>query len=305
MKVEHKLEDGKLIHRILEDKDSGSLKKALDSQTAGEGEEWIPEGFGGRLKKKVRIHQVNLNELRELKQAEFLLRRMWSKGQFVVRGMPVEHFDLLLDKGERCLDEFGGMMKNPLEQPEGVNCIRQNKCVGTPEGKPNKEWMNFTDKSIPPNHPEWGNPHRRIPVFVDKIDAGSVNIIADTNIFVSFMFKGKKLKGYWIAKRESPRAENWVFSKSSLPGEPKKEEHARHRCDKCMECNAPPKYEVLWAEGRGRAWFCEKHFKAWATKGDGKDEVCSVKEVKDGVVAKSWKDNRNPNIWEKLKQELS
>lgn len=219
MKVEHKLENGKLIHRIVEKTET--VKKALDTQTTGEGEEWIPEGFAERMKKKVRIHQVNLNEMKELKQAKFLLRLVHWKGQFVVRGMSVEHWDLLLDKGEKCLDEFAGM-KNPLEQSEGVNCIRRPYCTGTPEGKLNREWMNFFGK-IPPNHPEWGNPNKRISAFMDKVDSGSVNIISDTSTFVSFMFKGKKLKGYWIAKRESPKAENWVFSKSSLPGEPRKE----------------------------------------------------------------------------------
>ena len=224
----------------------------------------------------------------------------------MVRGMPVEHFDLLIDKGEKCLDEFGGMLNNPLEQESGVNCIRQAKCISTPGGKPNKEWMNFTGKSIPPNHPEWGNPNKRIPAYVDKVDKGSVNVISDTDAFVSFMFKGKKLKGYWIAKRESPKSGNWVFSKSSLPGEPRKEaEHARHKHDQCMECVKSPKYEVLWAEGYGHAWFCEPHFKRWATKGDGKGDICSVKEIKEGEAAKKFKDNTNPNIWEKLEGELS
>jgi len=301
MKVQHKLENGKLVHEILE---AEPVEKALDSQTAGEGDEWIPEGFAGRVKKKVRIHQVNLSEMKELKQARFLLRLVHWKGQFVVRGMSVEHWDLLLDKGEECLDEFAGM-KNPLEQPEGVNCIRRDYCVGTPEGKSNKEWMNFTGKSIPPNHPEWGNPNKRIPAYMDRVDSGSVNIISDTDTFVSFIFKGKKLKSYWIAKRESPKAENWVFSKSSLPGESREEvKHARHKRDKCMECDAPPKYEVLWAEGMGHAWFCEPHFTKWATKGDGKGDICSVKEIKDGEAAKKFRDNTNPNIWPKLRREL-
>lgn len=219
MKVQHKLENGKLVHEILEIE---PVEKALDAQTTSEGHEWIPEDYARRVKKKVRIHQVNLSEMRELRRARFLLRKVWFKGQFVVRGMPVEHFDLLIDKGEKCLDEFGGMLNNPLEQESGVNCIRQAKCISTPEGKPNKEWMNFTGKSIPPNHPEWGNPNKRIPAYVDKVDNGSVNVISDTDLFVSFMFKGKKLKGYWIAKRESPKSGNWVFSKSSLPGEPRK-----------------------------------------------------------------------------------
>jgi len=194
-----------------------TIKKAMDTGTIGEGFEWKSEGYA-----KARIHKVKLSEIKELKKAKFLLRRLHWRGAFVVRGMSVDHWDLLLDKGEKCLDEFAGMMNNPLEKPEGVNCIRRDYCTGTPEGKPNKEWINFYNKSIPPNHPEWGNPNKKILAYADKVDSGSVNIASDTSDFVSFMFHGSKLKGYWIAKRESPRSENWVFSKSALPGEPRK-----------------------------------------------------------------------------------
>ncbi|GAH78535.1 unnamed protein product, partial [marine sediment metagenome] len=152
------------------------VKKALDTQTAGEGYEWIPEGYARWPIKRVKIHQVNLSEMRELKKARFLLRRHHWRGSFVVRGMSVDHWDLVLDKGEKCLDEFSGMDYNPLKQPEGVSCLKKDCCIGTPEGKPNKEWMNFFGK-IPPNHPEWGNPNKRIFAYMDKVDAGSVNII--------------------------------------------------------------------------------------------------------------------------------
>jgi len=79
----------------------------------------------------------------------------------------------------------------------------------------------------------------------------------------------------------------------------------KHSREKCMECDKPPVYECLWAEGIGHAWFCKKHFKEWATSGDGKGEIISVKEVKDGTAAKKFGDNRNPNIWAELKREFS
>ncbi|MBA7496405.1 hypothetical protein ES702_07013 [subsurface metagenome] len=289
MEVKHKLKDGKLIHEVLE--------KALDTQTADEGYEWIPEGYARRRIKRVKIHQINLNEMKELKKARFLLRRVHWRGQFVVRGMPVDHWDLLLDKGAKCLDEFAGM-ENPLKQPEGVSCIRRDYCTGTPEGKPNKEWMKFYGKSIPPNHPEWGNPNKRIPAYMDKVDEDSVNIISDTDTFVSFMFHGKELKGYWIAKRESPTAEMWVFSKSSLPGEPRKEvkQEAHHEdcvnfnqeTNKCNFKNKPvdpkgpacpdfiPKEEIQktgFGRGRGgqrRSWNSPTfaHIATWGTEPD-------------------------------------
>ena len=79
----------------------------------------------------------------------------------------------------------------------------------------------------------------------------------------------------------------------------------RHSREKCMECDKPTVYECLWAEGIGHAWFCKKHFKEWATTGDGKGEIISVKKVKDGIAAKKFGDNRNPNIWAELKAEFA
>ncbi len=295
MKVEHKLENGKLRHLI----------KAMDTSTTGEGADWIPEGFPKKKKKKRKkvsmIRRVKLSKIRELKKAKFLLRRHWWRGQFVVRGMDVDHFDLVLDKGGKCLDEFAGMMNNPLEKPEGVNCIRHDYCTGTPKGKPNKEWMNFFGE-IPSNHPEWGNPNKRIPAFMEKIDSGSVDIALDSSNFVSFVFHGSKLKGYWIVRRESSKSVNWVFSKSE---ESKEKTQSKHRRDQCMECSKSPVYECIWAEGHGHAWHCEKHFKKWATEGDGKGDIIYVKEVRDNEAAKKFSENTNPNIWNKLKRILT
>ncbi|GAI85190.1 unnamed protein product, partial [marine sediment metagenome] len=79
----------------------------------------------------------------------------------------------------------------------------------------------------------------------------------------------------------------------------------KHSREKCMECDKPPVYECLWAEGIGHAWFCKEHFKEWATTDDGKGEIISVKEVKDGLAAKKFGGNRNPNIWAEIKREFS
>jgi predicted RNA-binding Zn-ribbon protein involved in translation (DUF1610 family) len=86
---------------------------------------------------------------------------------------------------------------------------------------------------------------------------------------------------------------------------PRKTKEARHKRDQCMECEEPPFYECLWAEGIGHAWFCKKHFKEWATNGDGKNEIISVKEIKDGTAVMKFGDNKNPNIWDELKKEFN
>ena len=52
-------------------------------------------------------------------------------------------------------------------------------------------------------------------------------------------------------------------------------------------------------------WLCEKHFKEWATSGNGKNEIVSVKEVKNGMAAKKFGDNPNPNLINKLNKIIS
>lgn len=126
-------------------------------------------------------------------------------------------------------------------------------------------------------------------------------------------FKSKEFRGYVIvhnkADRDSGELEDIASSeilRLSKEFAQKKniQIKKRHSREKCMDCDKPTFYECLWAEGIGHAWFCKKHFKEWAMTGDGKGEIISVKEVKDGVAAKKYGDNRNPNIWAELKREF-
>lgn len=86
-----------------------------------------------------------------------------------------------------------------------------------------------------------------------------------------------------------------VFEDSSVVDE------AKHSHSRCMTCSKVPEVEALWAEGRGHVWFCLKHFKEWATKGDGKGDVDAVKKIQDGKASKKWGDNTSPNIINSMK----
>ena len=44
-----------------------------------------------------------------------------------------------------------------------------------------------------------------------------------------------------------------------------------------------------------------KHFKEWATKGDGKGDVCAVKKIQKGKASKDWKSNTSPSIMDTMK----
>lgn len=81
---------------------------------------------------------------------------------------------------------------------------------------------------------------------------------------------------------------------------------------KCMICKKSPEYEILWADGRGRVWFCKEHTKDFVLNGtkepngdrDKDTEIVSIKEVNDGKVGKKWGDNTNPNILKTLLEEF-
>jgi len=165
-----------------------------------------------------------LKESPEPKLVDFIIRRHWWRGQIVVRGMPVQHWDLVIDAGRGYLDEFN-LELDPLinENLEtGIPAFRKKCKTETPKGESFQKWMEF-EGSIPPNHPEWGNPNKKIPAYMKIVDRGKVNWIENTELFCSFEFKGKALKGYVALRRESPDADIWVMRKAALPGEKRKE----------------------------------------------------------------------------------
>jgi len=146
-------------------------------------------------------------------EAKFYLTHHWWKGQFVVRGQPVSHWDLRLDEGQPS-HRYWNLDKDPSYTTSGIVAV-QKKCD-------DKRWLTFTGKIEPEGTEtrEWlkpGNPNKRIPAFVDRIDEGKVTIIEDTPTFISFKLYGKKLNGYWIMKKATPREIVWTFEKSKLP----------------------------------------------------------------------------------------
>ncbi len=65
------------------------------------------------------------------------------------------------------------------------------------------------------------------------------------------------------------------------------EDKARHSRSKCMDCSKPPTIQVLWAEGRANAWFCDNCFKAWEKEHPG--DVDKRKKI-DGIATRRFYD---------------
>lgn len=55
---------------------------------------------------------------------------------------------------------------------------------------------------------------------------------------------------------------------------------SKHRRDKCMACSKKPVVACHWADGRGMAWFCLRHFKAWVKEDER--EVVGVWFLENG-----------------------
>jgi len=82
---------------------------------------------------------------------------------------------------------------------------------------------------------------------------------------------------------------------------------SRYSYNKCMRCNNPPEYEVLWAEGMARAWFCKEHLKEWIKEEHDRrnfSDINSIKKIDNGEVGKKWKDNTNGDIKYKIRESL-
>jgi len=109
------------------------------------------------------------------------------------------HYDLRIQIGNRIL-EFN-LYKNPLETKveEPIRAVAK--------GCRDLEWMKIKEK---------GTRMKAFGVWskVHTIDHGSVEIIEFTPSFMSFMINGKKLKGYYIARRVDGM---WEFMESKLP----------------------------------------------------------------------------------------
>jgi len=144
--------------------------------------------------------------------AKFYLYHHWWRGAFVIRGMPVSHFDLRLDENESS-HRYWKIDKDPTYFSKGMVAV-EDKC-------PDKRWLTFEGIIPPyPKAPAWlqpGNPNKRINAHVDKLDEGKVIILEDSPTFISFMFHGKELNGYWILRKATPKETVWTFEKSKLP----------------------------------------------------------------------------------------
>lgn len=69
---------------------------------------------------------------------------------------------------------------------------------------------------------------------------------------------------------------------------------------KCMKCSAKPTQAFIWADGRGIAWFCEKH-----SKNHGLSDVVRELDIEDGVMPTSHSDLKGRMVHKKRKSSMA
>jgi len=149
-------------------------------------------------------------ETRKLARAYLLKRKLLSasgnfvlshrhwKGQHVIRGQPVEDWHLKIEDKQFHLDN------DPTREFEGgISALEFSGLPGL---------FASGEKA-----PKTGvNPNRKLPAFVDVLDSGMVEIIADEPLYLHVRFKGSKLKGLHFFVRTSKDAQFWAFKKGMM-----------------------------------------------------------------------------------------
>lgn len=299
MEIKHELQNGKIVHKIIHlakgDKGYDVLIEDLPSFV------WVPEfvNIAGSL-----FYEREGD--RKPNDIDIIVRAKEEDGKFTIT----------LDKSlrlkiDRILEKRVGKMSGKWLTPE---------WLGSTFG-PNWKYQTGWDLILVPHQPqeiremnekEFAEEFYKDEIYEEFCDFGGGHFSKFVEEYPEF--NSEEFREYVIvhnkADRDSGELEDIAAPEilrlaKEFAQEKNIQINKKHSREKCMECDKPPFYECIWAEGIGHAWFCEKHFKEWATTGDGKGEIISVKEVKDRIAAKKFGDNRNPNIWAELKREFS
>jgi len=239
---EYRLDDGvpRSLFRVDLDADPIVLERWSPETKTWEWEPIAFDAVAGLASDEQNYHEVDNpdpSRLRPMKQEadqerkspseaspRFLLRTHYWRGQTVVRALPVIHYDLVFEDERGRVRQFvfeGG--RNPVDRSRAgeTGIAATLAAIGsgnTPPGgdsprawlAPGKRW------ELPPGHSE--NPTKELPVFMDAVDAGAMQVLEDSDLVWKARLDGRKLHGVFIATRTSPSDEVWTFRRSDGPG---------------------------------------------------------------------------------------
>jgi len=219
-------------------------------------------------------------------KVDFTLSWQRFKGQTVVRGVGREVFHIVVaEPGGKGVLDFQ-LQSDPLGgDPQVLALLREGDDRellayegDTPAGT--------TVSGIPLNRT------KQTPSNVSILERASAEVLDyEPGKLLRVKFDGKKLDGVHTFVAEEVGGDVWQFSPGEDPGRSVAKDGCgelakRHSRARCMECSKAPEVECLWADGRGRAWFCREHFKRWAEEEER--DIVEQRDVDGGEVAESW-----------------
>jgi len=149
------------------------------------------------------------------KDAEFTVHYLWSKGPDVVRKLRQEDFIIRVREGNEVTTwNLGKDSPFWIKRGQAYNVQNEVTKNSPPDKHSPVDWMDW-EGELPPSHPL--NPNKELPLNVEVLDAGDVDIISETSESLHYRFNGKKLKGDFIFVREDANTPNWRFQKGKLP----------------------------------------------------------------------------------------
>lgn len=149
-------------------------------------------------------------KLKEALRGRFVLQHQWFRGPMQVRfGPSAQYWFIRIDHGESSFPAIKFTISPEKETELSVTFKREKT----------RDYMVLGRKveRIRPGHSL--NPTKETPSFITIQDSGTIEVLSDSDTFKKFNFHGKKLKGLWVMKREDPKSEWWVFSRSETIGE--------------------------------------------------------------------------------------
>lgn len=148
------------------------------------------------LRKLARAYLLKRKVLSDNEKAEFVLSHRHWQGQYVVRGLPVEDWHLKINSKQFHLDRDPSW-KFP---DSGISALEFE----------DKEEFFKPGKKAPKTS---ANPNLKIDAFIEILDKGSAEIIADEPLYLHVRLRGKKLNGLFYLRRSSSSSSFWVFKK--------------------------------------------------------------------------------------------
>jgi len=177
----------------------------------------IPEAYrywtkkdGGEAKRTrdLLVRAIKKKEIK-LKYAQglkFALKRFWYRGPVHIRGAPNVFYYLIFHDGKKVVRSWDFGEEGPLElQPIATARV----------GKTRDNVMIQKTAELGPKHIL--NPTEELPLHMDTVDEGSIQLITDSTNFLRFRMGGKRFSGLYVLYREDPRSTEWFFKKAELP----------------------------------------------------------------------------------------